>query len=269
MTEQGQRTDRVTAAVAQLGDTSPAIQLGGVHALAGLADDAPTREFRQTCIDVLCAYLRLPYDPDPGDLQEVPESPEQAEARKTYRALREVRHTVIRIIGSHPREDAAVSWKGHGFDFTDTVFDGGDSSHAHFTGGTVRFRGARFTAGMVSFADARFEGSEVNFTNARFEGGGVDFADAHFEGCKVYFAHTHFVGSKVKFRHTRFVGSKVYFWYARFESGKIYFKETRFVGGRVDFTDASFDGSVVYFDDARGRRPDGLPDEVALSAYWE
>ncbi|WP_242911078.1 hypothetical protein [Actinomadura terrae] len=60
LTEQGQRTDRFTAAVAQLGDPSPAIQLGGVHALAGLADDAPTREFRQTCIDVLCAFLRLP-----------------------------------------------------------------------------------------------------------------------------------------------------------------------------------------------------------------
>ena len=23
---------------------------------------------RQTCIDVLCAYLRMPYEPDPGDL---------------------------------------------------------------------------------------------------------------------------------------------------------------------------------------------------------
>jgi hypothetical protein len=32
-----------------------------VHALAGLADDAPTSELRQTCIDVLCAHLRLPY----------------------------------------------------------------------------------------------------------------------------------------------------------------------------------------------------------------
>ena len=32
--------------------------------MAGLADDWP--ENRQTCVDVLCAYLRLPYDPDPG-----------------------------------------------------------------------------------------------------------------------------------------------------------------------------------------------------------
>ncbi|MET8453489.1 hypothetical protein [Streptomyces sp. NPDC005209] len=67
------------------------MRLGGVHALAGLADDAPTRELRQTCIDVLCAYLRLPYtaetDLPTGD----------ADSRHTYRALREVRHTVSRI----------------------------------------------------------------------------------------------------------------------------------------------------------------------------
>jgi hypothetical protein len=63
--ERGQLTDRFTAAVAQLGDPSPAIQLGGVHALAGLADDATTGTLRQTCIDVLCVYLRLPYEPDP------------------------------------------------------------------------------------------------------------------------------------------------------------------------------------------------------------
>jgi hypothetical protein len=32
-----------------------------VYALAGLADDWP--ENRQTCVDVLCAYLRMPYEP--------------------------------------------------------------------------------------------------------------------------------------------------------------------------------------------------------------
>lgn len=63
-------TERFTTAVSQLGEDAPAIRLGGVHALAGLADDAPTRDLRQTCIDVLCAYLRLPFPPDPGDLSE-------------------------------------------------------------------------------------------------------------------------------------------------------------------------------------------------------
>ncbi|MGW7540014.1 hypothetical protein ACWGKQ_02675 [Streptomyces sp. NPDC054770] len=78
-------TERFTTAVAQLGDASPAVRLGGVHALAGLADDAPTRGLRQTCIDVLCAYLRLPYTAEadlPADDDEV---------RHAYLSLRQVR----------------------------------------------------------------------------------------------------------------------------------------------------------------------------------
>ncbi|GGO94398.1 hypothetical protein GCM10012280_49130 [Wenjunlia tyrosinilytica] len=38
------RTERFTTAVSQLGQDSAAVRLGGVHALAGLADDAPTGE---------------------------------------------------------------------------------------------------------------------------------------------------------------------------------------------------------------------------------
>lgn len=51
--------ERFTAIAAQLGDDKPAVRLAGVHAMAGLADD--WKENRQTCVDVLCAYLRLPY----------------------------------------------------------------------------------------------------------------------------------------------------------------------------------------------------------------
>jgi hypothetical protein len=134
--------------------------------LAGLADDAPTREFRQTCIDVLCAFLRLPYDPDPGDEPaEGQDLAEHAKARKLYRAVREVRHTVIRIIGNHLRDSAAVSWQGHDFDFTDVVFDGGELYAAVFTGG------------VVDFTSARFEGGEVAFRGAQFADGVVNFAD--------------------------------------------------------------------------------------------
>ncbi|MFC9409641.1 hypothetical protein ACFRAA_33220 [[Kitasatospora] papulosa] len=56
-------TERFSQAVDKLGSDSPAVRLGGVHALAGLADDAPDDNLRQTCIDVLCAYLQLPFPP--------------------------------------------------------------------------------------------------------------------------------------------------------------------------------------------------------------
>ena len=113
----------------------------GVHAMAGLADD--WKQNRQTCVEVLCAYLRLPYDPDPGDDADPAE-------RTAYRANREVRHTVIRLITAHLQADAPVksrSWQGLNLDFTGVVFDGGDFSAAVFCGGTVNFG----RAGSIQF----------------------------------------------------------------------------------------------------------------------
>ncbi len=290
-------SDRFTAAVAQLGDASPAVQLGGVHALAGLADDAPTRQLRQTCIDVLCAYLRLPYNPDPGaDPAEGQDLAEHDRARAAYRALREVRHTVIRTIGNHLRDDATVSWQGHDLDFTDVVFDGGDFSHAvfnanqvsfrdaRFEGGTVGFSNARFVGGTVDFSNARFVGGRVDFSNARFgggivafsrarfESGRVDFSRARFESGTVGFSFARFVGGRVDFSNARFKGGIVDFFRAGFEGGRVDFSNTRFESGTVDFHGARFEDGTVDFRDARfedgtvdfrvahGRRPKGLPD---------
>ncbi|MFE9975686.1 pentapeptide repeat-containing protein [Streptomyces hirsutus] len=175
-------TERFTTAVTQLGHDSAAVRLGGVHALAGLADDAPTRDLRQTCIDVLCAYLRLPYtaeaDLPVGD----------AEARHAYLALREVRHTVIRLLRDHLRlpSEHEHSWQGHDFDFTGGTFDGGDFSDAVFSNGTVSFSGGAFTGGTVDFSHAQFTGGTVDFSSAEFAGDGtVDFGGARFAGGRV------------------------------------------------------------------------------------
>ncbi|MGW2556292.1 pentapeptide repeat-containing protein, partial [Streptomyces sp. NPDC001635] len=183
-------TERFTTAVGQLGNESAAVRLGGVHALAGLADDAPTRDLRQTCIDVLCAYLRLPYtaeaDLPAGD----------AEARHAYLALREVRHTVIRLVRDRLRLDPGHphSWQGHDFDFTGVTFDGGDLSGATFSGGTVDFDGATFSGGTVSFDGARFWGGNVSFPRAMFSGGQVRFGGATFSGGRVGFLGAMFGG---------------------------------------------------------------------------
>jgi hypothetical protein len=71
----------------------------------------------------------MPYEGDPGDLAPdatTDQAREHAATRHTYRALREVRHTVIRVIAAHLRDDAETSWQGHDLDFTEVVFDGGD-----------------------------------------------------------------------------------------------------------------------------------------------
>ncbi len=70
LTEQRTRTlnERFATAAGQLGsDKPPPVRLAGVYAMAGLADD--WEENRQTCVDVLCAYLRIPYEPDPVGLE--------------------------------------------------------------------------------------------------------------------------------------------------------------------------------------------------------
>ena len=56
--------ERFATAADQLDSGKPAVRLAGVYAMADLADD--WAENRQTCVDVLCAYLRMPYEPDPG-----------------------------------------------------------------------------------------------------------------------------------------------------------------------------------------------------------
>ena len=197
--------EQATAITAQLGDAQPAARLAGVHAMAALADD--WEQNRQTCVDVLCAYLRLPYELDPGD-----EAPEPQ--RLAFRASREVRHTVIRVITAHLQADAAVSWQGLNFDFTGVVFDGGDFNGARFSGGTVSFVHARFSCGTVDFTRAGFSGGRVSFDHAEFSGGEVSFSKA------------------------RFSGGEVSFRYAKFSDGEVHLGRAGFSGGTVDFSDA-------------------------------
>ncbi len=81
--------ERFATAAGQLGSEIPAVRLAGVYAMAGLADDWTERH--QTCVDVMCGYLRMPYEPKPAET--APEAKRQA-----FRAAREVRHTVIRLL---------------------------------------------------------------------------------------------------------------------------------------------------------------------------
>ena len=191
--EQHVRTlnERFASAADQLGTDKPsAVRLAGAYAMAKLADD--WEENRQTCVDVLCACLRLPYEPDPGD-----EAP--AAKRLEFRASQEVRHTVIRVITGHLKAGVSVSWQGLDFDFTSVVFDGGDFTFAEFSGGVVRFDGARFSGGTVRFDDAEFSGSTVSFGDAEFSGGEVSFDGAKFSGGAVRFIRARFSGGTVSF----------------------------------------------------------------------
>jgi uncharacterized protein YjbI with pentapeptide repeats len=251
LAEQRTRTlnERFTTAAEQLGSDKPAIRLAGVYAMAGLADD--WKENRQTCVDVLCAYLRMPYEPDPG--QDTPEP-----RRLAFQAIREVRHTVIRVIAVHLKEDAAVPWQGLSFDFTGVVFDGGNFNRVQFSSGTLNFRGAQFSGGEVDFLGAQFSGGKVHFGGAEFSGGKVHFGSAQFSGGTVDFFGAQFSGGTVDFTGAQFSGGRVLFGGAQFSGGTVYFRAqfsgdlvyfggAQFSSGRVDFFGAQFSGGKVDF----------------------
>ena len=229
--------ERFTAIAAQLGDAQPAVRLAGVHAMAGLADD--WKQNRQTCVDVLCACLRLPYDPDPGDDATPAE-------RTAYRANREVRHTIIRLIGAHLYSWATVFWQGLSFDFTGVVFDGGDFSDAQFSGGTVWFNGAKFS-GQVDFSRTKFSGGQIYFSNAVFSGGELSFGEAEFTGGRVHFNDAKFSSGKVDFDAAEFSGGLVSFNDAKFSGAEVTFGSAKFSGSQVSFTFAEFSGGGVNF----------------------
>ncbi|MFI6695081.1 hypothetical protein ACIBLA_25660 [Streptomyces sp. NPDC050433] len=132
-------SERFTQAVEQLGSDSPAIRLGGVHALAGLADDAPDDNLRQTCIDVLWAYLQLPFTPDPHPPRGTPPLPGLPQGPAHHPA------PYRRPRGTHR------SWQGCDLDLPGVTIDG-----------YMDFRGVVFSGGTVSFSHAAFSGCTVS-----------------------------------------------------------------------------------------------------------
>ncbi|KPC87898.1 hypothetical protein ADL27_42030 [Streptomyces sp. NRRL F-6602] len=252
-------TERFSQAVEQLGSDSPAVQLGGVHALAGLADDAPDDNLRQTCIDVLCAYLQLPFTPDPGD------DPAHQEEHHRYLALRKVRHTILRLIGDHYRRPQGThrSWQGCDLDLTGVTIDGpmdfegatfSDGAvtfgNATFSGSTVTFDGATFSGSTVTFDGATFSDGAVTFDGATFSGGTVTFGNATFPDGLVSFGNATFSGGTVFFDNARFSGGTVTFYNATLSGGTVFFDNARFSGGTVTFYNATLSGSTVTFDGA-------------------
>ena len=149
---------RYQDAAAQLGHEQAPVRLAGVYEMARLADDWPPQQ--QTCIDVLCAYLRMPYDKErPGE--------------------EEVRSSIIGLIGDHLRssgkKDGAWSHLKFKFDRAD-MGDGG--FRAPIFRSEVSFDGATF--GNFDFWGPMFH-SGVSFwrakVNTRVELVGPTFKD--------------------------------------------------------------------------------------------
>ena len=82
-------------AIEQLGHDHAPVRLGALYSLATLGQDRPDR--RRMVVDVLCAYLRMPYAP----LPESPDAPSDQE--------RQVRLTAERLLSEHVRRPDGVA----------------------------------------------------------------------------------------------------------------------------------------------------------------
>jgi DNA segregation ATPase FtsK/SpoIIIE-like protein len=174
-------TDLYSKAVEQLGADKAPVRLGGLYALERLAQDNP--EHRQTVVNVLCAYLRMPYrlpGVPPGDDDDQRRHDEHRERVQE----REVRLAAQRILAQHlAPQDSGRFWDGIDLDLTganliDFDLQACRVGPARFDGATfnglARFSGASFT-GHASFERAAFT-DDVRFDGTSFTG------DASFDG---------------------------------------------------------------------------------------
>ncbi len=221
-----QLSQRYATAAEQLGHEKAAVRLAGVYAMAQLADDWDDQ--RQVCINVLCAYLRMPYESD-------------AASEKYREGEREVRHTIIRVIRDHLQEPSVpTTWCGRDLDFRNATFDGGDLRDVKFTDGKVSFESVKFT-GTVSFDSAEFVGGTVSFVGAEFTCDRVSFEFAKFAGGEIRFTYAEFTGGEISFDCATFTGSSLFFMSAQFTGVAISFDEAEYSGrGSVSIAAAKF-----------------------------
>ncbi|THV21696.1 pentapeptide repeat-containing protein [Glycomyces paridis] len=247
--------ERFAAAAEQLASERAANRLAGVYAMAALADEWDSG--RQTCVNVLCAYMRMPYEPPPRRVER------EAVGLEPFREVLEerlVRKTVLAVIGGRLRALPVEgrTWHWCDFDFTGATFDEGNLRGAVFNGRAVfayaRFPISRFNLngtrfnGPVSFSEAHFSGATVSFEMSQFHSD-ADFTDISVTGGRVSFAYASFHRSRAHFENAVFAGGAVPFARCRFTAGtELRFVGASFSGAEVSFTGIEFAGASLTFE---------------------
>ncbi|MBP2323337.1 uncharacterized protein YjbI with pentapeptide repeats [Kibdelosporangium banguiense] len=271
-------TDLYVRAADQLGSDKAPVRLAGLYALERLAQDHP--RLRQTIVNVLCAYLRMPYTLPvaaprvprplgrrrrihPGHPTPPPVStPTTARpvAVEIDRQEREVRLTAQSILTTHlhpgndPGHPADTFWDDIDIDLTEATLVNLDLTDCKISTATfdkVKFDGpARFNrvkfGGHAWFNDAEFT-ERAWFDQAAFNGDAA-FSKVKFDG-NVRFGEAKFVGD-AQFREAEFAGDA---WFAKVKFGwGLWFSRAKF-DGTVRFTEVEF-GQDARFNGTRFAR---------------
>ncbi|MEV5444906.1 pentapeptide repeat-containing protein [Streptomyces sp. NPDC052644] len=200
-------TELYVKAADQLGSDKAPVRLAGLYALERLAHDNPIH--RQSIVEVICAYLRMPYtpptdapdpaaatdDPDPAAATRAADTGDSDKPAVDPREERQVRLAAQRILARHLRpttpegEPHSLYWGPKvTLDLTEAVLidldlEGCHLHNATFTrthfSGVAWFGGATFSGGAW-FVGATFSGG-VGFVGAMFSGG-VQFGGVTFSG---------------------------------------------------------------------------------------
>jgi pentapeptide repeat protein len=212
-------TELYAKAADQLGSDRAPVRLAGMYSLERLAQNNPA--LRQTVVNVLCAYLRMPYELAVG---------REVESSFDRQQELQVRLTAQRVLSAHlgpghPRKVVVDRFSMESdSDLSRNFWDG---VSVDLTGATLvnfEFRNAR--VGDAYFADVSFVGDTL-FSGVRVSGV-ASFERSTFSGIAEFSASS-FLG-QVTFAGATFLGSAS-FWDATFS------EETSFAG-------ASFHGDV-------------------------
>lgn len=237
-------TELYTKAAEQLGGDRAVVRLAGLYAMERLAQANP--DHRQTIVEVLCGYLRMPLavrEPLSED-EQVSDDVEELQVRMGAQQILHRHLTPTKGVTHEPDPDY---WGELDLDLTGAIL--------------VRFGLGNTSVGFADFRRARFIGT-AQFQGARFRG-------SMFRGCRfdggAWFESTSF-GEAAIFDDAAFMGDATFenalFGNALFERAR-FGKQAAFDGARfvhnIQFEGAVFHGPVscsgarVRIDDRRTR----------------
>jgi len=150
--------DRFAKALELLGHEADQVRVGALHALAGLARSRP--DYGQTTVDILCAYLRRPFDHASYQERRAASTTTPDERDEAWHDLaadreRQVRLTAQRLIVDLLPSTSELDAPDYSLDLTGAALEYFDLSHKRV--GTFTARSAHFYE-AVSFEGARFHG---------------------------------------------------------------------------------------------------------------
>jgi plasmid stability protein len=190
-------TELYGKAADQLGSEKAPVRLAGLYALERLAQSNPVH--RQTIVNLVCAYLRMPVEPMPPSRSTTPVRRRVRPAANGRSEEWEVRQAAQKMLVKHlrPEEDPDGFWPGVELDLSGAtleklIFTRCVVRSALFAGttfvGLATFRGTTIEE-TADFRDARFL-DLADFRRVSFPLQERPFRGASFEGTVDFGAHT-------------------------------------------------------------------------------